>query len=475
MEELIIRSEQDVARMVNDRPAGRSSWLIILTALGGIFVDAYDFSSLGIGIPQLVVQLHLTPTDVGTVTAIASLGGCVGAFWGGPWTDKIGRFRMALLDMVILTIGAVGSALALNMWMLLFFRFMLGVGVGLDVPVALAFLAEYSSERRKGVVNVWQPVWYIATAFMGLLLLPFYYMPSFNPHLWRVAVGFGAIPAVIVLILRYKFMQESPTWAAHNLGLQEAGRILAETYKIRVTVIPDAVQALPKSKVGIRELLVPAYRKRLLLTSCTAVMGAIEYYTVGFNLPSISIQLFGALYLYAILGAIFFNLFGIVGGCGAVWQTRHLGLRKMIIIGFGIEVLSVIGLWQGGRFPVLIQALFVASFIFGHSFGVAANTQTMAALSFPTRIRATAVGFIHALIRLGAIGGFYYFPLFMAKAGLRKMMMWLVLVPLTGLIVTLMIKWEPVGKDIEAEDTALRQKAAAAGSDGKSRLAGAAN
>ena len=73
--------------------------------------------------------------------------------------------------------------------------------------------------------------------------------------------------------------------AAHYLSLQEAGRILAKTYKIRVTVIPDAVQALPKSKVGIRELLVPAYRKRLLLMSCIAVMGAIEYYTVGFNLP----------------------------------------------------------------------------------------------------------------------------------------------------------------------------------------------
>ena len=213
MEELIIRSEQDVARTVNDRPTGRSSWLIILTALGGIFVDAYDFSSLGIGIPQLVAELHLTPTDVGTVTAIASLGGCVGAFWGGLWTDKIGRFRMFLLDLVILIIGALGSAVALNMWMLMFFRFMLGVGVGLDVPVALAFLAEYSNERRKGsVVNVWQPVWYIATSFMGLLLLPFYYMPSFNPHLWRVAVGFGAIPAFIVLILRYKFMEESPTW-----------------------------------------------------------------------------------------------------------------------------------------------------------------------------------------------------------------------------------------------------------------------
>ena len=148
----------------------------------------------------------------------------------------------------------------------------------------------------------------------------------------------------------------------------------------------------------------------------------------------------------------------------------------MIIIGFGIEVLSVIGLWQGERFTVLIQALFVAAFIFGHSFGVAANTQTMAALSFPTRIRATAVGFIHAIIRLGAIVGFYYFPLFMAKMGLRKTMMWLVLVPLTGLIVTLMIKetGEPVRKDIEAEDAALRQKAAADSDDKRSRLAGAA-
>jgi MFS family permease len=465
MDELVIRSEQDVARFVSQRPASRSSWLIVLVALG----DAYDFSSLGIGIPQLKAQLHLSPLQVGSVTAMMSVGGFIGAMWGGYWTDKVGRYKMFLLDLVVLIVAALGAAVSVNIWMLLFFRFLLGAGVGLDFPVALSFIAEYVNKKKVGAVNVWQPTWYIAASFMGIVLLPFYYWANLGDHLWRIAVGFGAVPAFIILILRYKYMDESPLWAAQNLGLEKAGQILAKTYGVKVTVIPEVKPALPKPKINMGELFDRKYRKRLLLISILGFVGATEYYVVGFNLPSISMRLFGNDFLYAILGAIFFNIFGMIGGFSAVWNTTRLGTWKMTVIGLTLVCISAVSFWLGGsKLPIPIQVLLVGTFIIGHSFGPAANSNTMAALGFPTRMRGMAVGWSHSMIRVGSIVGFFFFPLVMARVGLQKMMLWVGLFPLIGLITTLCIHWEPVGVDVEQEDATNRVQAAASASGAKS-------
>jgi hypothetical protein len=67
------------------------------------------------------------------------------------------------------------------------------------------------------------------------------------------------------------------------------------------------------------------------------------------------------------------------------------------------------------------------------------------------------------MIRVGSITGFYFFPLVMARVGLQQMMLWLAIFPFIGLLATLIIRWEPVGKDIEGEDQAIRKQAAAAG------------
>ena len=62
------------------------------------------------------------------------------------------------------------------------------------------------------------------------------------------------------------------------------------------------------------EIFSPLYRSRTLLASIICATQSAEYFAIGFNLPSISTKLFGGNFIFAILGAILFNLFGIVGG-----------------------------------------------------------------------------------------------------------------------------------------------------------------
>jgi MFS family permease len=453
--EIVIRSARDVSRFIDEHPASRTSLMIVFIALGGVFVDAYDFTSLGIGVVQLKNSFHLTPFELGSVTATMAFGAFLGALWGGYFTDKVGRLKMFLLDLLFLVAAAIGAAVSVNLLMLLAFRFLMGVGVGLDFPVALSFIAEFVAERRKGSnVNLWQMMWYIAASCTGLVVLPFY-LAGVGGDLWRVAVGFGAVPALIILLLRLRFMNESAPWAARYVSLAEAGRILERTYGVRVTVEAPPASLRPAKKPGLNfaTIFAPEYRMRTILVSIICATQSAEYFAVGFNLPTISTRLFGTNFIYAILGAIVFNLFGIGGAGVAVKVTHQLGVRRIAILGYAIVIASLLLLYLGGPdLPTSIAGLLIGMFIFGHSFGPGAQGMTMATLSYPTAIRGVGTGWGQSMVRVGSICGFYFFPLLVAAIGFRTMMLLLALVPLFGLLAAILIRWEPIGQDPDISD-----------------------
>lgn len=446
-EELVIRSARDVSDFVDEHPGMRSTALIVMIALGGVFVDAYDFTSLGIGVPTLQRTFGLSPFEVGSVTAMMAIGAFVGAIWGGKVTDKVGRYKMFLVDLVLLVASALGAAFSVNLPMLLIFRFLLGLGVGLDFPVALSFIAEFVSKNRRAAgVNLWQLMWYVAASCTGLIILPFYFA-GFADDLWRVAVGFGAVPALIILGLRFKYVKESAPWAAENLGLDEAARILEATYKIKTRVVRTVSRAVtpPPDEARFGEIFSSRFLKRTLLVSVICATQSMEYFAIGFNLPSISQTLFGKEFIHAILGAIAFNMFGIGGALLGVAVTRKMGSRRMAIAGYLLVLVALLALFGlHDSLSVVYRGLLVGLMILGHSFGPGAQGMTMAALSYPTRIRGVGTGWGQGMVRVGSIMGFYFFPILMASVGFYNMIGLLLLVPALGLVAALLIKWEPV-------------------------------
>ena len=291
-----------------------------------------------------------------------AFGALLGALLGGYYVDKIGRLRTFLLDLFFFIVAAVFAAFAPNLIWLLAFRFLMGVGVGLDFPVALSFIAEYTATQHKGrSVNLWQMTWHIAATAGFLVIIPVYLLGA-GPDLWRYAVGFGAIPASIVLVLRYMYMDESPMWAANRGDIQGAVRILRKTYGIDVVAAPDATKPLLADTSAIsfrdyKQIFTGRYRPRTILA-------------------------------------------------GAVGMT-------------------------------------------------------MGAMSFPTAIRGIGSGFTQAVIRVGSILGFYFFPLVLAAVGLDRTLLILTIVPLIGLLFTRFTKWDPTGRDVDAEEVELAGEVAA--------------
>jgi MFS transporter, putative metabolite transport protein len=82
MTELVIRSTDDVAAFVSNQPTTKSGFGVVLIALGGVFVDAYDFASLGIGVQGLSTEFSLEPSQLGLITAIMGVGAVIGGVAG---------------------------------------------------------------------------------------------------------------------------------------------------------------------------------------------------------------------------------------------------------------------------------------------------------------------------------------------------------------------------------------------------------
>lgn len=454
---LTIHSSKDVIHFINTTETQRrtNAWFVVLIALGGTFIDAYDFTSLGIGAVQLRQQFHLSPAQLGSVTAVMGFGALIGALSGGYYTDKIGRLKMFLLDLFLFVFAAIGAALAPNYWVLFAFRFIMGIGVGLDFPVALSFIAEYSSLKQKGgFVNLWQAMWYTAAAVCFAIGIIFYTLGA-GPNLWRIAVGFGAVPALVVLLLRYLYMGESPLWEASRGNLKGAAQILSRTYAVRAVVADDAIVESPRhySLRDFARIFSPRYRARTIMASLVSATQSMEYYAIGFYLPTIALLLFGKDFRTALIGTLIFNLFGIAGGVIQSRLTNRIGIRRLAIVGYCVVIAALLILGGfGAAFPPILGATFIAIFIFGHAFGPGSQGMTLGTLSFPTAIRGAGSGFTQAMLRVGSILGFFFFPLVLAASGLHQTLMILAIVPLIGLIATVLIRWDPTGKDVEAEE-----------------------
>ncbi|WP_176115980.1 MFS transporter, partial [Burkholderia cepacia] len=136
-----IRSASDVSRLINTSTSRDShARVIVLLALGGVFLDAYDLTTLSYGIQDVVREFGLTPALTGLVTSSIVIGTILGSLLGGWFTDRIGRYQVFMADMLFFVVAAIVAGLAPNVWVLIAARFVMGLGVGIDLPVAMAFL-----------------------------------------------------------------------------------------------------------------------------------------------------------------------------------------------------------------------------------------------------------------------------------------------------------------------------------------------
>ena len=433
-----VRNASDVSRLVNDGSQGRANARIVVgIALGGIFLDAYDLGALAFGIKDITREFNLTPAGTGMVASAITFGAIVGALLGGYLTDKIGRYRVFMADMLFFVVAAIACALAPNEYALAGARFVMGLGVGIDLPVAMAFLSEFARLKGPGnkasSVAMWCPTWYAAISISYLLVLFFYAVlpESHSDWLWRLILGFGAVPALVIIAIRSRYMSESPVWAANQGNLKEAAAILRQSYNINAHVPQDALNQPA-----------PVVNKAKWANYLNLFRGVSSFFVQSM--------------LTTILISLVLNLlFAFVGGLLAVRYVPRFGAWRMSLAGYACQLIALLGLALTGRpegvSEGVIAVAMLALFLFGQGFGPGAHTMTFASLSYPTSLRGVGVGLNQTLMRSSSTLSLFLFPLLVAS--LDTAVFWVIaLAPFIGLASLLAIRWEPSGYDVDAED-----------------------
>ena len=120
-----------------------------LTAMG-VFLDGFDLFIIGVALPLIAREFSPMPFMTGMIGAAAVLGSVLGGFLGGRFTDRYGRKALYILDLGFFIVFGLLSGFAWDIGSLIFFRFMLGIGVGVDYPICASYVSEFMPTRIRG-------------------------------------------------------------------------------------------------------------------------------------------------------------------------------------------------------------------------------------------------------------------------------------------------------------------------------------
>ncbi|WP_313684920.1 MFS transporter [Pantoea sp.] len=456
-----VRSVSDVARLINTRSEKNNyARMIVFLALGGVFLDAYDLTTLSYGIDDVVREFQISPFITGLVTSSIMVGTIVGNLIGGWLTDKYGRYSVFMADMLFFVVSAIAAGLAPNVWVLIGARFLMGIGVGIDLPVAMSYLAEFSKFAGKGNkaarLAAWCPMWYAASTLCFLLIFGLYFLlpKEHLDWLWRASLLFGAVPALLIIAVRSKFMNESPLWAANQGDLKSAVRILRDSYGIHAhEAEPEVPPASAAPKVSFRVLFQKPWRERTIVAGVMNICISFEYTAIAFFLPSILAQFLGAGVFETISASLGLNaLFAFTGGLLGMRLAWKYPSRHVAIAGFALQFLALIALALIGHpeavAGIVFAVLMLGLWLFAEGFGPGAQLMVYPALSYPTSIRATGVGFSRALSGIGSALALFILP--MLQSALGTNMFWVVsLSALIPIFFLLAVRHEPTRHDID--------------------------
>src|SRR5215218_751159 len=225
----------------------------------GWALDAMDVGLISFVMASLAAQWSLTPTELSWIASIGFLGMALGATLGGLLADRIGRRQVFAVTLLVFGVATGAAALAWSVASLLVFRFLIGLGLGAELPVASTLVSEYAPARVRGRVVVlleafWAVGWLLA-ALIGYLVVPR------SDAGWRWALALGAVPALYAVVVR-RGLPESVRFLELRGRTDEAEAAVRRFESAAgVAPVPSApARPVPAARPG--ELWTPGSRRR---------------------------------------------------------------------------------------------------------------------------------------------------------------------------------------------------------------------
>jgi len=451
---------QRLTLLLDESPLkGVQRWLWVLST-GGTLLDGFVLFALGVAMPLIIPEFHITPNVVGLIGSALVLGAVLGAGVGGRLADVLGRKRLMLADMIIIAAGSVGSALANGPLMLLTGQLVVGIGVGIDFPVSSSYISEVSPKRDRDRMMVAT----IACQSIGMLLaaaITSLLLIHGSAQTWRLFLAAEGVLAMLFFVLRLS-APESPHWLVTRGKFAEASqafvRIIPEQRDAALQILDDhekLAASIPQVRAGVATLFSPPYRARTALVTIPWFLMDIATYGVGLFTPVIlgAIEISGTTPslvthdLALAKGSGIIDLFLVFGFLLGIWMVPRFGRIRMQAIGFGgmavgmLVLLTATGLTNSSLHIPLVFAGFILFNLLMNA-GPNSTTFTLAPILFPTQLRGTAGGFAAGVAKLGATFGVFLLPVLKEKFGLPSVLGIVSAVSVLGLLVTLALGHE---------------------------------
>lgn len=356
-----IKQEQSISR----------NKLLGVAGVGWLF-DAMDVGILSFVITALAVDWDLTKSQMGWIGSVNSIGMAVGALIFGIFADKVGRKQVFMWTLILFSVASGLSAFTTTLIAFMALRFLVGMGLGGELPVASTLVSESVEAKERGRVVVllesfWAAGWLIAA------LISYFVIPTWG---WRVALLLTAIPAVYAIYLRWH-LPDSPQFTAK-----------AESKKRSIFL-------------NIRDVWSKKYARSTLMLWVLWFTVVFSYYGMFLWLPSVMVGK-GFDMITSFKYVLIMTLAQLPGYFTAAWFIEKFG-RKFVLVSYLIgTAVSAFIFGNAETMAVLLTSGMLLSFF---NLGAWGALYAYTPEQYPSVIRGTGAGMAAAVGRIGGIFG----------------------------------------------------------------------
>jgi MFS transporter, putative metabolite:H+ symporter len=383
--------------------AGFHRRFVGLIALGAWFdiFDIFMMTYLGATLQQ---SGFLSVSDFSHVIAGGFFGMFVGTVLFGMLSDKLGRKTAFIYMLLIYSFFTLCGAFAPNVNWLIVARTCAGIGIGAELVIIDTYVTEMLPSHARGrYVAITQAIGFTAipvAALLSRVLTPTHWLLEG----WRWVMICGSAGAFFTWLLRLR-LPESPRWCA-IAGQHERAELLMHTIEANIErelgrplPPPQARTAESTQTLPIKELFSAEYRGRTLMLIVFHFLQTIGIYGFANWAPTFMLAQ-GKTLSQALNYSAIIALVSPIGPLLCVWTTERLE-RKWAIVG-----LAILMALSGMAFPFArngMQIVCVGALLTVFSYWFSAVLHAYQAELFPTRARATGVGFTYSWSRLSAV------------------------------------------------------------------------
>jgi putative MFS transporter len=414
---------------------------LLLAAGAGWLFDAMDLLLVGSVVAAVGRAWDLPKPVVGAIITANLIGMFLGAALAGLVADRFGRRAVFMWTILAYSLLTGLSAFAWSAAALAVIRFLAGLGLGGELPVASTLVSEFApAEHRGRTVVLLESFWAYGTvlaALIGALVVPLH-------EGWRIALLLGTLPALYVFVIR-RAIPESPRWLLAHGRIEEA----AATARLA-----GIAEQTPRRTVraSLAQLFGPRLAQRTIMLWLLWIALVFSYYGIFTWLPSLltakGFTLREALWLNLAIA-----LFQIPGYYAAAALVDRAG-RKITLVAF-LTCAAIGSFFFAGATlapqPSVAAVIGWGAVIAFFNLGAWGVTYTYTPEQYPTAIRASGAGLAAGAGRL--VGAFApsVVPLLLARTGSPyAVFVVFAAVMLAGALVVLALGQETRGRTLEA-------------------------